>query len=236
VNNLILYKSENFQDIKCDFWKNENDDIFMTSEQLGMVLGYSQPRKAINTIVSRNNYIKNSKYCSDFTLMSEVGLRDFRLFTEKGIYEIAMLAQTNKAKEFRSWVSDLLIELRKKEIILLKTKIIELQPKLELYEQCINAQNNLTMLQASKILKTSRNKLFSLLRRNKILMNKGERHNIPYQQYIDRGLFTVVVKTIYVGNNQILNISVTLVSAKGLKFIQKIILKEKEKLLEAVYN
>ena len=60
MNNLVLFKSEVFQEIECDFWSNDSKDVFMTSEQLGMVLGYSFPREGINKIVLRNEYLKQS--------------------------------------------------------------------------------------------------------------------------------------------------------------------------------
>ncbi len=124
-----------------------------------------------------------------------------------------MVAQTQKAKEFRSWISDILTSLRKNEI-LLKKQLYDLQPKLDLYNQCINAENYMSVLQISKILKLKgRNKIFKFLRDEEILMSKGERYNLPYQQYIDQKLFTVVIKSILAGG-KILNIPVTLVQLK----------------------
>ncbi len=125
-----------------------------------------------------------------------------------------MVAQTQKAKEFRSWISDILTSLRKNEILLLKKQLYDLQPKLDLYNQCINAENYMSVLQISKILKLKgRNKIFKFLRDEEILMSKGERYNLPYQQYIDQKLFTVVIKSILAGG-KILNIPVTLVQLK----------------------
>ena len=45
MNDLVLYKSKNFQGSMCDLYRDINNDIFMTSEQLGVVLGYSNPQK-----------------------------------------------------------------------------------------------------------------------------------------------------------------------------------------------
>lgn len=39
MSDLVLFKSENFQGIECDFWKNSNEEVLMTSGQLGRVLG-----------------------------------------------------------------------------------------------------------------------------------------------------------------------------------------------------
>lgn len=44
--NLQLVKTENFNDLSCDFYSSE-DDIWMTRNQIGEALEYADPRKAI---------------------------------------------------------------------------------------------------------------------------------------------------------------------------------------------
>lgn len=231
MNDLVLYKSEQFQGIECDFWKNENNEVFMTGQQLGKILGYNDPAKSIRKLVERNEYLRNSEFSGSVRMSSPSGTQETRIFTEDGIYEVTMLAKTDKAKEFRSWVRQILKGLRKGELELLHQQLEETHPKIELYNQCLSATNYLTMLQVAKILKHSRNKLFRFLRSEGVLMSKGERHNLPYQNYIDIGYFTVVVKPMIIGK-RIIDITITLVSAKGMAFIQKK-LKQKERLLKA---
>lgn len=48
TNELTLLTKENFGGVELDFYQNENNDVFMTSRQLGEALGYSTPRQAIN--------------------------------------------------------------------------------------------------------------------------------------------------------------------------------------------
>jgi phage antirepressor YoqD-like protein len=132
-----------------------------------------------------------------------------------------MLAKTEKAKEFRSWVRRILKGLRKGELELLQKQLEENRPKLELYEQVINARSNMTMLQVAKVLKLKgRNKLFKFLRDEDILMSKRERHNIPKQQFIDAEYFVVVIKPMFI-SGQIVDIPVTLVTPKGMQYILK---------------
>ena len=56
MNNLKLITTENFEDgvvengIPCDFWKDVNEEYFITREQIGRALGYSNPQKAIQKI------------------------------------------------------------------------------------------------------------------------------------------------------------------------------------------
>jgi len=222
MSNLILFRKENFNGVECDLWKDENDDIFMTSEQLGMVLGYSNPRKGINTLVTRNPYLRKIDFSSGITMKSEAGDRETRVFNEDGIYEVALLAGTEKAKEFRSWVRKILKLLRKGELELLRKKIEEDRPKLLFYEQVMSSKTNKTMMIVAKELKISggRNKLFNYLRSEGILMSGKERKNIPYQQFIDAKYFEVVLKSKII-NGEIVNFPVTLVSSRGMDYIFK---------------
>lgn len=99
-----IVKSAEFCGIECDFYSNENNDVFMTSFQLGSCLGYSEPRKAISKIVERNKYLKGIEFSGDVNLTTPSGIQETRLFTEDGIYEVTMLAKTEKAKDFRAFV------------------------------------------------------------------------------------------------------------------------------------
>ncbi|WP_187296215.1 ORF6C domain-containing protein [Tepidibacter mesophilus] len=113
MDNLQIIKSENFGSVTCDFLRNGNGDILMTSEQLGRALGYLQPRKSINNIVLRNEYLKKEEFSGVINLMSPGGIQETRVFTEDGIYEITFLAKTDKAMAFRTWVRNILKSLRK---------------------------------------------------------------------------------------------------------------------------
>jgi len=114
---LSIVKSENFGQVQCDFWKDEQGNIYMTSKQLGEALGYSNPVTGINNIVDRNAYLKNDEFSTYLKLRVLEGnrevSREMRIFTEDGIYEVTFLSATEKAKEFRAWVRKVLKALRK---------------------------------------------------------------------------------------------------------------------------
>ena len=100
-----IVKSAEFCGIECDFYSNENNDVFMTSFQLGSCLGYSNPQKAVDNLISRNEYLKNIEFSVTLKMRAADGKQyDTRLFTEDGIYEVTMLAKTEKAKDFRAFV------------------------------------------------------------------------------------------------------------------------------------
>lgn len=43
MTNLKLITIENFGELQCNFYRNMNDDILLTREQIGTALEYSNP-------------------------------------------------------------------------------------------------------------------------------------------------------------------------------------------------
>ena len=54
MSSLKLVTTENFGNISCDFYRNMNDDILLTREQIGTALKYTNPSKAIQQIHLRH--------------------------------------------------------------------------------------------------------------------------------------------------------------------------------------
>nr|DAS10942.1 MAG TPA: BRO family protein [Caudoviricetes sp.] len=109
---LVLIKSADFGSVTCDFY-GRNNEVYMTSEQLGECLGYTYARESINKLVQRNDYLRNVEFSAEVKLTSPRGdIQSTRIFTEDGIYEVTMLSRTEKAKEFRAWVRRILKSLR----------------------------------------------------------------------------------------------------------------------------
>lgn len=114
--NYELIKSADFCGTPCDIYSDESSEMFMTATQLGSCLGYSEPRKSISKIVSRNEYLENIEFSGVVNLTTPGGTQETRIFTEDGIYEVTMLAKTEKAKEFRAFVRKLIKSIRKNEM------------------------------------------------------------------------------------------------------------------------
>lgn len=111
--NLQLIKSESFGSVEADIYSNGND-MFMTTEQLGACLEYAQPKTAISKILDRSPYLKEIEFSGVTKLTTpNGGTQDTRVFTEDGIYEVTMLSNQPKAKEFRAWIRKILKGLRK---------------------------------------------------------------------------------------------------------------------------
>ncbi|MDT8901128.1 Bro-N domain-containing protein [Anaeroselena agilis] len=112
MNELRLVKSESFGTVKCDFYHGD-DAICMTSEQLGQALGYADPQKAISNLANRNMYLNAPEFSGFLNLRTPGGMQLTRVFTEDGIYEVAMLARTDQANAFRAWVRSVIKSIRR---------------------------------------------------------------------------------------------------------------------------
>lgn len=114
MNELALRTTEMFGEVKTNIYENESHEMFMTAEQLGECLGYSNPRESINKLVQRNEYLRKTEFSDEVRLTSTDGKRYWtRVFNEDGIYEVTFLSKTKKALEFHHWVRNLLKALRK---------------------------------------------------------------------------------------------------------------------------
>ncbi len=120
--NLQLIKSESFGSVEADIYSNGND-MFMTTEQLGACLEYSQPKTAISKILDRSPYLKDAEFSGVTKLTTpNGGTQKTRVFTEDGIYEVTMLSSQPKAKEFRAWIRRVIKDLRKGNLKIVPTR------------------------------------------------------------------------------------------------------------------
>lgn len=133
MNSLQLIKSEKFGDVECDIYSNEKE-MFMTISQLAECLGYAS-KSGVEKIFQRNEYLRNEEFSAEVNLTlggtDKMGvpktIQSTRVFTEDGIYEVTMLAKTEKAKEFRAFIRKVLKSLRKGEAKLIKPSNEQIQ-------------------------------------------------------------------------------------------------------------
>lgn len=145
MNELQLIKSDKFGNTECDIY-SDNNEMYMTARQLGECLEYSDPMRSINKLTERNSYLMNDEFSSVVNLATVDGkFRNARVFTEDGIYEVTMLAKTEKAKQFRAWVRKLLKSLRSGEVTAIQTdKLNEMKIKAaadRAHAMLMNAEN-----------------------------------------------------------------------------------------------
>jgi prophage antirepressor-like protein len=113
---MKLVKSENFGAVKCDFWRDENGQIWMTREQIGRALEYADPDKAIANIHDRN-HDRLDKFSTTLNLRKVEGNREvtrkMTVYCYKGIYEICRFSRQPKADAFMDWVWEVVESIRK---------------------------------------------------------------------------------------------------------------------------
>lgn len=114
--NLSIVSKETFGQNQMNIYQNENNDIFMTREQIGNALEYKNPRRAIADIHNRNK-----ERMDGFSGVSRLRTTDGKsyetiIYNEQGIYEIIRRSAQPKADEFYDWVYELLSKLRKNEL------------------------------------------------------------------------------------------------------------------------
>lgn len=115
-----------------------------------------------------------------------------------------------------------------------KQLVIEEQaPKVVFADAVIGSRSSCLVGELAKIItqngvKIGQNKLFEWLRNNHYLGCRGEYYNIPYQQYIDMGLFELK-KTTHSENGVMKSTVTTKVTGKGQQyFINKFLKNEKD--------
>jgi anti-repressor protein len=166
--------------------------------------------------------------------------REVNLINESGLYTLILRSNKPEAKGFRKWVTAIVLpqirktgsynqpkELTRKDLALMVVQaeeelekanfiIREQQPKVALAEKCLIATNLQSMLDASKLLKVGRTKLFSFLRYEMIL----RKDNTPYQRFLEAGYFEVKLSSITMGE-KVVNKTQTFVTPKGLNYIRE---------------
>lgn len=116
--NLIKVNQELFNGITCDVWRNDNHEIFMTTEQLAQCIGY-KTRDGLEKIIKKNSYMKNREFSVTAKLTATDGKKyDTRLFTFEGIKEVLFLApKSETARKFRAWTRSVLTAYFKGELV-----------------------------------------------------------------------------------------------------------------------
>ena len=114
--------TEKFGELDCSFYRNMNDDILLTREQIEEALEYADPIKAIQKIYLKHQdrleplsmRIKGSTQIGGDLTKSEEQERVY--YTERGIMEICRWSRQPKANLFMDWVWDVIEVYRHNEL------------------------------------------------------------------------------------------------------------------------
>lgn len=108
----------------------KNNEIEIEMDVLAKAIGYADIR-GLKRLLDANPELKNKEFSYLKKVDSiENGIlkkREKRLFTEDGLYEVTMLANTENAKKFRRFVRELMKKYRKNELILRTPTLLPVQ-------------------------------------------------------------------------------------------------------------
>ena len=112
MSNLKLITTETFNNLSCNFYRNMNDDILLTREQIGQALEYSNPIDAIYRIHKRHqDRLDKMSIC-----ISDGSGHDIYYYNEKGVMEICRWSNSKQANLFMDWVWDIIEKYRHNEL------------------------------------------------------------------------------------------------------------------------
>ena len=94
TSTLQILKSETFGTVKCDFYGDGNQ-VYMTREQIGTVLEYANPQKAIG-----NLHNAHKERMEKFSFLESRNGTNIYFYNRKGVMEICRWSQQEKADAF----------------------------------------------------------------------------------------------------------------------------------------
>ena len=103
-NSLVVFENSELQ-----VMVNNNNEIEMDMDELIKALGFEN-KKTIEKLVENNPELRNKEYSYlKKVLNNEGGIlkkREKRVFNQDGIFEVAYLANTERAKQFRRFIKN----------------------------------------------------------------------------------------------------------------------------------
>ena len=168
MKNLELATTENFGAVTCDFYRNIENQIFMTREQIGDALGYHNPSTAI-----KNIHRKHRERLDDLSLKLKFnkggiqnepsfrgGSQETYFYSQRGIMEICRWSKQPKANLFMDWVWDIIEKYRNKEFEAYKQS--QLNDKLVDANAIDNINNTLSFMNINNTLSFMNDRLDKL--------------------------------------------------------------------------
>lgn len=116
MSNLTLITTETFNNLSCNFYKNMNDDILLTREQIGQALEYVYPDDALSKIHKRHSDRLDPLSVVVKLASTDGKMYDTTLYSERGIMEICRWSNKPKANEFMDWTWDVITKYRHNEL------------------------------------------------------------------------------------------------------------------------
>ena len=111
---MSIVSREYFQNIQVPFIE-QDEEILIAGNVIARALEYADPSKSENVLFSRHKE-ELEPFVRYIKLISPSGEQETRCYTERGVYHFCMLSRTNRASQFRNWISKTLQIVRTKEL------------------------------------------------------------------------------------------------------------------------
>ena len=241
MNELKIFSNTEFGKLSVN---NTDNGIYFFLGEVCRCLGYTKQAKG-NTYLRKDKIenicesleIKGLSPSDNFeTITLDTDFDNTRI-TEDALYDLILESKAKNARKFRKWVtSDVLPKIRRtggyipvdegdsekdilaKALLIANKTISELQQS---YDDLMNTEGLYHMNTVAKELKIGRNTLFAYLR-GKDIMFYQDNSNVPYQRFMNQGLFRVVESPCADGKYR----PTTYATKKGLEYIRKILRKD----------
>ncbi len=217
MNDIQVFNNPEFGEIRT---VEINNEPWFVGKDVAVILGYSNPQKAIRDHIDEDDRTVNESFTVNGTAIA--------LINESGLYSLVLSSKLPTAKKFKRWVtSEVLPSIRKhgaymtpetlEKMVLtpdfgirlltelkaeqdkrkaLEATVEEQKPHV-LFSNAVSASKTTILIGAlAKLLKQNginigQNRLFEWLRQNGFLIKHGDNRNMPTQRAMEMGLFEV---------------------------------------------
>lgn len=211
--------------------------IHFVASDIARALGYKNPQKAIRDHCKRVN---------ESFIPSNGGEQKAKVIAKSDIYRLIVRSKLESADEFESWIFDEIMptiektgayieEGREQEMVnyyfsglssdlqgKIVNELIEKNKELQtFYDDLMSTEGIYSMNTTAKELRIGRNTLFAYLR-GKSIMFYQDGANVPYQRFMNQGLFRVIESPCADGQYR----PTTYATKKGLDYIRKLLRKD----------
>ena len=221
--------------------QEDPQEFWMTRTQIGQLLGYGNPRRAISDI-HRLNKPRLDKFSSVREIRTVEGkrtmTREVTVYNFKGLLEICRYSQQPNAHKVIDVLWDIADEIRRTGMYVTTQAVRRLEERVAELEKQVEADypvkllgsivlarpESITFQSAAQFLaehgiRTGQNRLYKKCRDKKLLCHReGRQKNMPTQKSIECGLFELSIRNGFK--------PVTMITPKGLQFLAQMLSSE----------
>ena len=146
-NNLVVFENTELQ-----VMTNNNNEIEMDMDELAKALDFKE-KEYLKKLIARNPELQSPEYSSIKKVLSNEGgilkKREKRVFNQDGIFEIAYLANTERAKQFRRFIKnfskEMITKLKTNQIALnqgVPALSMRIEPKIDQMLELVTQRDN----------------------------------------------------------------------------------------------